>query len=362
MNVHVWPAFFLLGSVLASWGCSSDSASQAAPVQDGEQASGPSSASGGAGLETAAGGQPATITAGAGTAGGTGGTAAASGAGGTVTGGTAAAANAGSTVTGGTAAAANADGGTATGGASTVSSGLPASCSGACNAAALANPQLTDYGALGNVTMYTTLASDGGACQYGATGVMYFAAINVNLSPNDGQGQWQEGRFCGQCVEVTTLTSQGPKQIVVRIMDRCADEYCGIDLGGAAPADIMADGFGRYEGAWRLVSCIGHPETFDGDPSLFVKEGSNAYWAAVQVRNPDTAVTAIDWQKQDDPSSQGTFEYASPSIENYYLVPEEVLAGNATYLLTVRYADGSTATVSVTSAQLAEPLGIYPLD
>lgn len=210
--------------------------------------------------------------------------------------------------------------------------------------------------------MYTINASDGGACQYGATEVLYFAASNVNLAPNDGKGQWQEGRICGQCVEVTVLTSEGTKSVVVRIMDRCADENCGMDLGGLAPSSVMADGFGRYQGAWRFVSCVGHPETYDGDTSLFVKEGSNAFWSAVQVRNPDMAVTAMDWQEQDDASKSGSFAYASPSIENFYLVPTEVLQGNATYVVTVHYSNGATVKATLTSAQLAQPKGRYPLN
>jgi expansin (peptidoglycan-binding protein) len=272
------------------------------------------------------------------------------------------AAGASASASGGTTSPTSDGGAPATGGDATAPTGLPKFCTDACNAAAPVNPSVTDYGALGNVTMYTELSSDGGACQYGSTGVMYFAAIDVNLEPNDGLGQWQEGRICGQCVEVTALTSEGAKQVVVRIMDKCADGYCGIDLGGNAPSDLMVDGFGRYEGAWRLVTCVGHPETYDGQPSLFVKDGSNGYWSAVQVRNPDTAVAAIEWQDLGDAGSQGTFSYASPSIENYYLVPTEVLQGNATYDLTVRYVDGTAATVSVTSGELAEPGATYPLD
>lgn len=215
--------------------------------------------------------------------------------------------------------------------------------------------------ALGNVTMYTTEASDGGACNYGKTGVLYFAAINVSESAGDGKGQWKDGHFCGQCVEVTIITTKGPKQIVVRIMDRCADEHCGVDLGGEAPAAIMADGFGRYDGAWRLVSCGGHPEVFDGDPSLFVKEGSNAFWSAIQVRNPNLAVTGIRWQNQADSSDAGNFNYASPSLENYYFVSDEVLQGKGSYRIIVQYTDGSTASAVVTSEQLAQPLASYPL-
>jgi len=87
--------------------------------------------------------------------------------------------------------------------------------------------------------MYTTEASNGGACNYGATKVMYFVAVNVNVAPGDGQGQWQGGRNCGQCVEVTALTTQGPQSVVVRIMDKCPDGYCGMDLGGAAAGAVM---------------------------------------------------------------------------------------------------------------------------
>ncbi|MGE5786648.1 MAG: hypothetical protein ACM3ZE_18780 [Myxococcales bacterium] len=210
--------------------------------------------------------------------------------------------------------------------------------------------------------MYTTESSDGGACNYGKTGVLYFAAINVSESAGDGKGQWQEGRFCGQCVEVTVITTKGPKQVVVRIMDRCADEYCGVDLGGEAPSAIMADGFGRYDGAWRLVSCSGHPEVFDGVPSLFVKEGSNSFWSAIQVRNPAAAVVGIDWKNQADASKSGSFNYGSPSLENYYFVPQEVLQGKSNYLVTVKYSDGATAGTVVTSEQLAQPLALYPLE
>lgn len=101
-------------------------------------------------------------------------------------------------------------------------------------------------------------------------------------------------------------------------------------------------------------SCSGDPEVFDGVPSLLVKEGSNAYWAVVQVRNPMAAVTAIDWAKQGDAVTKGTLAYAAPSIENYWTVPVDVLQSNATYGFTVHYSDGSMGTVTLTSAQLAQ--------
>lgn len=236
-----------------------------------------------------------------------------------------------------------------------------ATCSGICNAAVPTYPTVDATGGSGNVTMYTTEPSSGGACNYGVTGVVSFAAINVNVEPGDGQGQWQDGRACGQCLEVTTRTSQGGRSVVVRIMDRCADVYCGVDLGGDAPAAVMPDGFGRYDGTWRLVSCAGHPEASDGPPSLHVLAGSNAWWSRVQVRNPPWAVDSIAWR---DPGggAGGAFPYADDP-ENSFAVPSDVLQEAASSLVvTVRYGDGATATAEITPADLAAAGTSYPLE
>lgn len=232
-------------------------------------------------------------------------------------------------------------------------------CTAMCDAVTPSDPILTSEGGLGNVTMYTTAASNGGACNYGATDVVYFAAVDVNLNPGDGLGEWQGGRICGQCLEVTAYTSQGPQSVVVRIMDKCPDGYCGIDLGGAAPAAIMRDGFGRYDGRWRLVSCTGHPEVSDGPTSLAVAAGANTYWSRVQVRNPPAAVTAMTWTDGQDGS--GIFAYASDP-ENTFVVPTALLASGATSItITAAFSDASSASVQVSPAQLAIGDTSYPM-
>jgi uncharacterized repeat protein (TIGR02543 family) len=238
-------------------------------------------------------------------------------------------------------------------------SGLPGSCTGACNAATPVYPTLQSDGGLGNVTMYSTSASSGGACNYGATNVLYYAAMSVNVQPGDGKGQWQGGRVCGQCAEVTALTSRGPKSVVVRIMDKCPDAYCGIDLGGSAPAKIMLDGSGRYQGQWKFVSCSGHPEVSDGAPSLAVVSGSNPWWSRVRVRNPATAVEAIEWKSA---TASGSFPFATDP-ENAFEVPvNEVLQSRSASLqITVRYADGTSAAVQLTPAQLGAGNSSYAL-
>ena len=226
-----------------------------------------------------------------------------------------------------------------------------ATCSGICNAVTPSYPTVSPSAGQGNVTMYSTEASSGGACNYGATKVMYFVAVNVNVTPGDGLGQWQAGHACGQCAEVTALTTHGPQSVVVRIMDKCADVYCGMDLGGLAPAAIMSDGFGRFAGSWRFVSCTGHPEVFDGPTSLHVSSGANRYWSRVQVRNPPSAVQSIEWR--DSAAATGAFPYASDP-ENTFEVPPSVLQSTVTSLtVTARFGDGSSATVDLGPGQLA---------
>jgi hypothetical protein len=234
-------------------------------------------------------------------------------------------------------------------------------CSVLCNAVTPGNPTVQPSGGQGNITMYATSASAGGACNYGVTSVLAYAAVNVNVVLGDGQGQWQGGRICGQCVEVTADTSQGSKSVVVRIMDKCADGACGIDLGGSAPAAIMADGFGRYAGAWRFVSCASQPDVSDGAPTLFVSAGSNAWWSRVQVRNPPWPVSSIAWQ---DPvgAAQGTFPYATDP-ENTFEVPAQVLQSSAASIaITVHYTDGTAAAAQVSPSQLAAASTSYPIE
>ncbi|WP_157288405.1 expansin-like protein [Uliginosibacterium gangwonense] len=245
--------------------------------------------------------------------------------------------------------------------AASAGSSLPATCSGVCNAATPVSPSVSSTGGLGNVTEYSTSASNGGACNYGSTNVMYYAAINVNVASGDGLGQWQGGKSCGQCAQTTVLTSQGLKTVTVRIMDKCADANCGIDLGGSAPGQVMVDGFGRYTGQWRFVSCKGVSGVSDGAPSLYVKDGSSVWWSRIQVRNPATAVSSISYQGVGDTTVQGGFAFDS-SIENFYIVPTSILQSSTSqFTITVNYVDGTTATVQLTPAQLGNANASYSL-
>ncbi|OOG78776.1 hypothetical protein B0E41_26240 [Hydrogenophaga sp. A37] len=242
-------------------------------------------------------------------------------------------------------------------------SALPTQCTGACNAATPVAPTASGTGGEGNVTMYSTGASHGGACGYGSTNILSYAAIHTNVAAGDGQGPWQRGKVCGQCAEVTVLTSQGLKTTTVRIVDKCPDNHCGIDLGGTAPSAVMADGFGRYAGQWRFVACAGHPGVSDGAPTLNVKDGSNAWWSRVRVHNPATGVASITYQDTGS-SAQGSFAFDATNVENAYEVPAAAVlqSSAATFLITVNYVDGTKATVQLSPAQLGAASASYPLN
>ena len=234
-------------------------------------------------------------------------------------------------------------------------------CAGICNATTPSDPSDTSQGGSGDITMYSTSPSQGGACNYGMTHVSFYAAISVNEEPGDGMGAWQGGRICGECAEVTAVTSLGPRSVFVRIMDKCPDEYCGIDLGGDAPAAVMVDGFGRYTGEWIFGSCAGHPEVFDGPTALTISDSASADWAVVQVQNPPSAVTSIAWQNATDASQTGEFLYSGETYENTYQVPLEVLHAAATFMVTIQYRDDPEATLQLDSQELASPGASYTL-
>ncbi len=144
-------------------------------------------------------------------------------------------------------------------------------------------------------------------------------------------------------------------------MDKCTDKYCGVGLAGSAPAAVMLDGSGRYDGEWSFVSCANHPEVSDGAPALAVADGSSAYWARVRVRNPASTVQSIDWQDASGTAS-GAFPYAT-TPENAFEVPvNEVLQSpSPSFLITVHYSDGTAATANLRPSQLAASNASYPL-
>lgn len=239
-------------------------------------------------------------------------------------------------------------------------------CEGICDAAHPTFPTLGDTGGRGDVTAYGNLAdpapSRGGACNYGATGVLHFAAIQVSRLPGDMEGQWQEGRICGQCARVRARTPTGWKTTVVRIMDKCPDDHCGIDLGGAPARELMGEKPGRYSGEWTWVSCEGRAGVSDGPPALFVKEGSNPFWSLVQVRNGAERIAQIRLRPAGrDPVPAWTALPWAEEAENFFKVPSEVLQDTGSYDLEVVFAGGPGYAVAVKGRSLAVEKSSIPL-
>ncbi|MCK9183612.1 MAG: expansin-like protein [Fibrobacteraceae bacterium] len=226
-----------------------------------------------------------------------------------------------------------------------------------CDSYTARDPVITENGGSGSITTYGSIsakeASQGGACNYGETGIHYYSAIHVNISAGDGLGPWQGGKACGGCVHVRAKTESGWKETTVRITDKCPDEYCGVDLGGAPAYDLMGIQVGRYEGEWEFVSCEGIENVYDDSTSIFVKDGANAYWSLIQVRNPPDAVTSISILSMND-STLYELEWATEA-ENFFTVPKAILADTSNYELTATFKNGGTFTWKIKGTALSEP-------
>ena len=227
----------------------------------------------------------------------------------------------------------------------------------ACDSYTAADPELTENGGKGSVTTYGSITAKetslGGACNYGQTNIQYYAAIHVNVSPGDEKGPWNGGAACGGCVRVKAKTPDGWKRVTVRITDRCPDADCGVDLGGAPAADIMGNQVGRYYGEWEFVSCEGVDGVWGDSTSLFVKDGANAFWSVIQVRNPRDMVKTITIKGIDtrDYHELEMFDGA----ENFWSVPEAVLQTDNRYYVVVSYRTGDEDKWKIKGSDLATP-------
>lgn len=237
-------------------------------------------------------------------------------------------------------------------------------CDSMCDSFTAASPIVDENGGTGSVTTYGSIGdpetSQGGACNYGETGIQYYAAIHVNIEPGDNLGPWQGGKACGGCVAVRAKTNDGWKSTVVRITDKCPDPNCGVDLGGAPARDLMGIQAGRYEGEWEFISCEGHPEVFGDSTSIFVKEGSNAYWSVIQVRNPLDAVTQMVLYRAAD-SSLTELEWATEA-ENYFSVPANILQDSSEYEIRVSYRFSEGEIWKLKGTDLNKPEVSYRLE
>jgi|CXWL01.1.fsa_nt_gi expansin (peptidoglycan-binding protein) len=181
----------------------------------------------------------------------------------------------------------------------------------------------------GLITFYDRVGL--GACGYDV-GESDFAAINTE--------QWAGSAACGTCIEIT-----GPKgKAVVRTIDLCPECKRGhLDLSRAAFNKLAEASLGRVNVTWQAVTC-----PVSGNVRLQMKDGSNPYWTAVQVRNSRRPVTTLEVNKG------GTWKTVPRTDYNYFL--DESGFGIKAVQVRITADNGSHVTGTVPSVQAGAEL------
>lgn len=176
----------------------------------------------------------------------------------------------------------------------------------------------------GLITFYD---GDGrGACLFDSSD-SNFTAINAE--------QWAGSAACGTCMEVT-----GPKgTIVVRTVDLCPECKRGhLDLSRGAFAQIAEPSLGRVNVSWQAVRC-----PTSGNVKLKLKDGSNAFWTAVQVRNSRLPITTFEVQKA------GAWKQVPRTDYNYFV--DESGFGNGPVQVRITAQGGAQVLATLSSIQ-----------
>lgn len=130
---------------------------------------------------------------------------------------------------------------------------------------------------IGDGTYYD--ADGTGACSFDASpDDLMVAAMNA---PDFDNAAW-----CGACLEVT-----GPMGIVtVRVVDECPGCAHGdLDLSPQAFQQLAPLSAGRISIMWHEVAC-----NVSGPIAYHFKDGANAYWTAVQIRNHRYPIAKVE--------------------------------------------------------------------
>jgi expansin len=158
----------------------------------------------------------------------------------------------------------------------------------------------------------------------------YYAAdgtgnCSFDASPDDlmvvamNHVDYADAQWCGACLAVT-----GPNGSVnVRVVDQCPECKQG-DLDMAPQAfDMIADhAAGRVTITWHEIAC-----DVSGPISYHFKDGANAYWTAIQIRNGRYPIAKVEAMK-------GGAYVEVPRLDYNYFVQADGL-GNGPYQLRV---------------------------
>lgn len=136
----------------------------------------------------------------------------------------------------------------------------------------------------GEATYYD--ATGAGACSFdvhSGPGELLIAAMNAPQFAGSG--------VCGMCARVT-----GPSgEVTVRIVDLCPECPSGnLDLSPQAFDHIAERSAGRVPITWREVPC-----DVAGPIEWRIKEGSNQWWTAIQVRDHRHRIAGVERRLDD---------------------------------------------------------------
>jgi expansin len=153
---------------------------------------------------------------------------------------------------------------------------------------------------------------------------------NFDASPDDlnvaalNSNDYALSAMCGACVEV-----EGPSgKVRARVVDVCpgctADQLA---LSKQAFGAMGSSDFLEVNMRWRYVTC-----PVAGPVRYRIKEGSNPYWAAIQVRNHRLPIQKLEWEKG------GEWVPLNREPYNYFVEPSGM--GEGPVRLRVTASDG----------------------
>lgn len=167
--------------------------------------------------------------------------------------------------------------------------------------------------------------------------------------------------YCGAYAEIF-----GPQgSVVVRIVDMCPDHPgCGpnhLDLSPEAFDRIAPRAWGRVPITWRVIS-----PSLSGPVQVHLKDGSNPWWLAFQVRNHRNPVAKLEYR-----TPQGQWVQLSRTTYNYFIRQCNCAGGEFgpfTLRITDIYGNVLTETVQFTSfsstsnspGELVNGIGQFP--
>lgn len=117
---------------------------------------------------------------------------------------------------------------------------------------------------------------------------------SFDASPNDlmvaaiNGADYATAAWCGACLEVTGPTGK----VTVRVVDQCPGCAKGdLDLSPEAFQLLSPLSAGRIPITWHEVAC-----NVTGPIAYHFKDGSNAYWTAIQIRNHRYPIASVEAQ------------------------------------------------------------------